>query len=111
MADFPCQMLHSCLFTKFPPSKISHVQYFLTYYIICALQVAWLGAPSIKISWEPTCNIQKHLIKEFESEMIISTQDIVDNGYGKNTYTTTVTAQNPGAPVTKLCFNLTTLTY
>ena len=65
------------------------------------LQVAWLGAPTIKVSWEPACNIQQHIIKDFESEMIISTQDIVDSDYGKKTYTTIATAQNPSAPITK----------
>ena len=65
------------------------------------MQVAWLGAPTIKVSWEPACNIQQHLIKEFESEMIISTQDLVDSDYGKKTCITIATVQNPGAPVAK----------
>jgi len=71
------------------------------------LQVAWLGIPSVKVSWEPAFNIPKHLIKEFENEMVISTQDIVINGYGKKTYTTTVIAQTPDVPVTKKSKNST----
>jgi len=64
-------------------------------------QVAWLGTPTIKVSWERACNIQPHLIKEFESKDKINTQDIVSCNYGKQTYTTIAIAQTPDAPVSK----------
>ena len=60
---------------------------------LSTLQVAWLGTPEVKVSWERACNINASVIKEFEDGDVIQTADDVCSGYGKNAYTTTVSVE------------------
>ena len=54
------------------------------------MQVAWLGTPKIKVSWEPARNLKQSVIKEFEDGDVIKAADVVCSDYGKKAYTTIV---------------------
>ena len=57
-------------------------------------QVAWLGGPELKVSWQPSSNLKKCLIDKFEQGITCDVVDVVSPSYGSTAHTPVVSQKS-----------------